>query len=98
NMPKAGRIAASRATRSARRPLPASPPNAMPAQLAMMSVGGGKTDVSAISGSHYSFVLVGTNDLQPTALAGVDHETKAMQLDDRGYQVQAKAHPRRTPD
>lgn len=49
NMPKAGRIAASRATRSVRRPLRASPPNAMHPQFAMMSIGDGKAEVSASS-------------------------------------------------
>src|ERR1700676_4236587 len=96
NMPKAGRIAASRAMPSVRRPLPASPPNATPVRLPMMSVGDGKAEAPANSscqiltpapdsketprfvrlrrGRAFSLLLVGTDNLQPAALAGVDHE------------------------
>jgi hypothetical protein len=49
NMPKAGRIVASQAMRSVRRPLRASPPNAMHLQLAMMSIGDGKAEASTDS-------------------------------------------------
>src|SRR5260221_4889404 len=120
NMPKAGRIAASRAMRSVRRPLLASPPNATPLQLPMMGIGDDKAEAPTNSscqiltpapnsketprfvrvrrGRAFSLLLVGTNNLQPAALAGVDHETKAVQPYDRGHQIQAKAHPRRTPD
>src|ERR1700738_2055040 len=38
---------------------------------------------------------VGTNNLQPGARTGVDRETKAVQLYDRGHQIQAKTHARR---
>src|SRR3982074_2682357 len=50
------------------------------------------------TGPRLSHLLVRTNNLQPTTLAGVDHETKAVQLYDRGHQMQAKAHTRRTSD
>src|ERR1700710_1542417 len=40
-------------------------------------------------------LAVGTNNLQPAARAGVDRETKAVQLYDRGHQIEAEAHARR---
>jgi hypothetical protein len=49
NMPKAGRTVASRATRSVRRPLRISPPNAMHLRFAMMSTGDGNAEASADS-------------------------------------------------
>ena len=50
NIPKAGRTVASRATRSVRRQLRVSPPNAMHLQFAMMSIGDGNAEASADSG------------------------------------------------
>src|SRR6476620_6223330 len=38
---------------------------------------------------------VGTNNLHPTARTGIDRQPEAVQLDDRGHQIQTKTYARR---
>jgi hypothetical protein len=52
--------------------LPASPPNAMAAHSAKLSIGDGKAAAAL------SLLPVGTNNLQPAAPTGMDRETKAV--------------------